>query len=111
MVRLTPHPGKLDCSYGTLFTFMNEIDNFTSSVRRNKRGQLKTSYKSDYVTTNLDLDSAGGPTVRGAAVVGLVLSPQGHGHFSVVVAIFQPFNRLQLRLQIQRLAGRISDGI
>lgn len=41
-----------------------------SGLFRNKRGQLKTSYKSDYVSTNLDVDSAGGPTVRGAAVVG-----------------------------------------
>lgn len=47
----------------------------------NKRGQLKTSYKSDYVTANLDVDSVGGPTVRAAAVAGLVLTLLGSCHF------------------------------
>jgi len=36
----------------------------------NKRGQLKTSYKNDYLNTNLDVDSSGGPTIRGAVVGG-----------------------------------------
>ena len=36
----------------------------------NKRGQLKTSYKNDYLNTNLDVDSSGGPTIRGALVGG-----------------------------------------
>jgi len=34
----------------------------------NKRGQLKTNYKNDFLNLNLDVDSAGGATVRGAGV-------------------------------------------
>lgn len=36
----------------------------------NKRGQLKTNYKCDWTNINLDVDSAGGPAIRGAAVLG-----------------------------------------
>ena len=39
----------------------------------NKRGQLKTNYKNDYVNVNADIDSIGGPTVRSACVVGYVI--------------------------------------
>lgn len=54
----------------------------------NKRGQLKTSYKAPNVNANLDVDSAGGPAVRGAAVVGYAIFSQIPVHYKIYENVF-----------------------
>lgn len=70
MAHSTHHPGLCPNRPSSPVALKAVISNKCCYLSRNKRGQLKTSYKGPNVNANLDVDSAGGPAIRGAAVVG-----------------------------------------